>query len=424
MNTNKLPFIFLVVAVFFCNLVTGYQAKAQNKFVFKGRIVDSETNQPLSFVSIGIPSSGTGVISNEFGEFNYHVPENFESHKIQISLLGYKKVYFNISELRSGVLTMIKLDPEIHLLKEITVNVTPAIDVVNQAIRNIRKNYPKGKTLLYGYYRDYISPIDTHHYKNLIEAAIIIEDKGFNTNDINRTKVKLEQLRYHPGIELDSSLNQSYGSIHKFIPETNLTAANELSILRAHNPIRNHDQRSFSFVDIFDEDFVDNHKFEYELITQLDSVKVICIRFEKYVKVIDTESEYLVNGQIFIHSKSYAILKFIYSITCNTELYTGKFFDIKLEYKNMNDKYYLSYLSLSNYFEFNKNPSAESELRYSEPFYQYRELFVNKIVTERVPSLKSNEIMNRNSPLSKFKVPVKNGFWENYNYTSNLKLLE
>ena len=417
----------LIGFVYTCILLTfTHLAGAQNKIDFKGRILDSETNEPLSFVSIGIPSSGTGVISNEFGEFNYHIPVNFEFGKIQISLLGYKKVYITASEIKPGVLITISLEPEIQLLNEIEVKVkgTSAVDIVRKAIRNIRKNYPREKTLLYGYYRDYISPIDANSYKNLTEAALIIEDKGFNTNDFDRTRIKLEQLRYNPGFEIDSSFNQSYGGKNKYIPNTSLTGANELSILLAHNPIRNHDHRTFSFVHTFDEDFVSNHSFEYESVTQIDSVKVFCLNFKKYFKDRFSPYEYRVDGKIYIHSQSFAILKFTYTITCNTPSYAGKFFDLKLEYKNINDKYYLNYLSLVNYFEFNNTPLADSLSENTKPFFQYRELFINKIVTKRFESLRPKETINKDSSLIKNRVPVINGFWDSYNYTSNLKLLE
>jgi len=412
-------------SIFTCILLmTTFLVEAQNKIDFKGRIVDSESKEPLSFVSIGIPDSGTGVISNEFGEFNYHVPENFESGQIQISLLGYQKVFVNASEIKPGVLNTISLKPEIRLLNEITVWVTPAVDVVGKAIKNIRKNYPRDKSLLYGYYRDYITPIDTIIYKNMTEAAMIIEDKGISTNDFNQTKIKLEQLRYNPGFEIDSSLNQAYGSRIKYIPNTDVKASNEFSILRAHNPIRNHDKLTFSFVDIFDDDFAANHSFEYESITQVDSVKVFCIRFQKDVNVKNPPSEYLVDGLIYIDSESFAILKFTYTVVCSTPTYTGKFFDLKLEYKKLDQKYYLNYLSLINYFEFNNHALSDQTGINTEPYFQFRELFINKIVTRRFNTLKKKETINNSYSLLKNKVPVQEGFWDSYNYTSNLKLLE
>ena len=55
---------------------------------------------------------------------------------------------------------------------------------------------------------------------------------------------------------------------------------------------------------------------------------------------------------------------------------------------------------------------------------QYRELFINKIVNQRFESLQPEETINKDSSLFINKVTVKVGFWDSYNYTSHLNLLE
>lgn len=428
MCTKKYFRCFIPICIFSCILLLfNFEAGAQNNIIFCGRVLDNETNKPLPFVTIEIRKSGTGVITNEFGEFKYHIPQSFESDRVQISSVGYKKIQLNVSEIKSGVLTIYKLDPEIQQLSEIEIKGikgTPAIEIVNKAIKNISKNYPKEKSLLYGYYRDYISAISKNNYKNLTEAAIIIEDKGFNRNDYDRTRIKLEQLRYNPEVVVDSSLNVGYDGKNKYIPYVNIDGKNELSILRMHDPIRNHAIRIFSYVNVFDWQFALNHKFSYESITQVDSSTIYCINFETHRKSKYSTSEYWVNGQIYIQSKTYAILKFNYSIDCSLPSYQGRFFDLKLEYKNFNDKYYLNYLSLMNYFEFRDNTSTGSVPNNAESFYQYRELFINKIVNEPFESLHSEETIDKNSSLLINKVPVKVEFWDSYNYTSHLNLLQ
>jgi hypothetical protein len=320
------------------------------------------------------------------------------------------------------------MEPQAQQLQEVdiksTKSKTPAVDIVNKAIKNIRKNYPKDKTLLYGYYRDYISPVLTPDYKNLIEAALVIEDRGVQTDDYDRTKIKLEQLRLNHTVEVDSSLNMDYDSKNKFIPNTSLCAANELAILRAHDPIRNHKTHTFSFVNILDLYFTENHHFHYESITEVDSVQTYCIGFDKYYYDFLHLSEYRVDGQIIISSKTYAILKFNYTMTCNTPTYSGKFMDIKLEYKNLNDKYYLNYLSLINYFVFKNDSSVSSAAKVNEPFFQYRELFINKIVNEPFEDIPNPQAIRKNVSLLTNKISQKEGFWENYNYTGITKLLE
>lgn len=319
------------------------------------------------------------------------------------------------------------MNPEIQQLSEIEIKGikgTPAIEIVNKAIINISKNYPKDKSLLYGYYRDYISAINKNNYKNLTEAAIILEDKGFNRKDYDRTRIKLEQLRYNPEIVIDSSLNVGYDGKNQYIPYANIEGKNELSILRMHDPISNHDVKTFSYVNVFDWNLILNHKFSYESITQVDSSTIYCINYETHRKNNYSTSEYWVNGQIYIQSKTYAILKFYYSVDCSLPSYKGKFFDLKLEYKNYHDKYYLNYLSLKNYFEFKDNSSADSVSNNAESFYQYRELFINKIVNKPFESLQSEETLDKDSSLLVNKVPVKVGFLDSYNYTSHLNLLQ
>ncbi|HAH25644.1 MAG TPA: hypothetical protein DCL77_18120, partial [Prolixibacteraceae bacterium] len=361
-------------------------ADAQNDITFKGRVLDSATNQPIPFATIEVPKSGTGVVTNEHGEFNYHIPQSFENERVQISCLGYKKIQFNVAELKQGVLNNYKLEPEVQQLPEIEIKGmkgTPAVEIVNKAIRNIGKNYPKSKTLLYGYYRDYISAGKKDKYKNLTEAALILEDKGFNRNDFHRTRVKLEQLRYNPHIAIDSALNGGYDGKNKYVPFANIEGKNELSLLRLHDPIRNHSIRTFSYVNVFDWEFVHNHQFTYESITEVDSSAIYCINFETHrMNIFSPSVQYWVNGQIYIQSQSYAILKFTYTVYCTQPSYNGRFFDLKLEYKNFKGKYYLNYLSLMNYFEYKDKTSVNNISEAPKSYYQYRELFINKIVKE------------------------------------------
>ena len=424
MLKTKFVVIFLLILIL---SVFGIHANAQSKFTLAGQILDSKTNEPLPYANISIPQTLSGVISNEKGEFQYHIPENFENSEILITYIGYKTVKINISETETGKLAIIKMEPLLQQLQEVKVagnkSKTEAVDIVYKAIVNIRKNYPKEKTLYFGYYRDYIRPAWTDSCKNLFEAALVIEDRGFHFSDFERTKIRLEQLRYNPAISVDSSLNQAYDVKSKFIPYLGLAAANELAILRAHDPIRNHKIMTFSYVDIFDYNFTPNHNFHYESITEQDSVRIYCIRFDKHTKDASAKTEYWADGKIYISSESFAILKFSYSVSCNTPTYAGVLFELNLEYKNYHDKYYLSYLSLMNYFV-SYNSANQNYAGTPLPYFQYRELFINKIENVAFEPIQPNEEIKKNTSLLTNKIPNQNGFWENYNYPVNNKMLK
>lgn len=76
---------FIPICLFSCILLLfNLEAGAQNNIIFCGRILNNETNKPLPFVTIEIRKSGTGVITNEFGELKYHIPQSFENDRVQI----------------------------------------------------------------------------------------------------------------------------------------------------------------------------------------------------------------------------------------------------------------------------------------------------------------------------------------------------
>lgn len=416
--------------MFFLFVIVGFPAKSQEGIIFVGRVLDKETQKPMPFATISIPQSQTGVISNEYGEFQYHIPEKFLMSEVVITYLGYKPILVNISDIQSGIMKTFWLEEQQKLLAEVAVTgkkgKTEAVDLVRKAVKNIGDNYPKENYLLYGYYRDYIRPAGAESYKNLIEAALVIEDRGFQTIEFKRTKIKLEQIRCNPDISTDSSLNKAYDGKDKYIPYMGLAAENELSVLRAHDPIRNHKAMTFSYVDVFDYRFVPNHNFHYESVIETDPVPVYCIRFDKHTKDFSTKTEYWVDGQIYICSKSFAILKFSYGVTCNAPTYSGPLFNLNLEYKSYGGKYFLNYLSLKNYFlmKNGSQPGITTARVPITPFFQYRELFVNKIVNEAFESMKPHEVINKSASLLTNKIPVIEGFWENYNYTGVSRLQE
>jgi hypothetical protein len=73
---------------------------------------------------------------------------------------------------------------------------------------------------------------------------------------------------------------------------------------------------------------------------------------------------------------------------------------------------------------FENDPSTSIVAKVNETYFQYRELFINKIVNEPFEDIPTPETINKDSSLFVNKIPEKEGFWENYNYTGITKLLE
>lgn len=67
--------------------------------VVKGQIVDSKTNEPMEYVSIGIINTHFGTISDDKGCFEFEYKKQDLSSIVRISMIGYEPQTFSISDL-------------------------------------------------------------------------------------------------------------------------------------------------------------------------------------------------------------------------------------------------------------------------------------------------------------------------------------
>src|SRR5690242_1052085 len=63
---------------------------AQETFVsIKGKLLDSNSNQPIPFASVYIKGSSIGTTTNDDGVFLFHVPSSIQKDTLIISVIGY-----------------------------------------------------------------------------------------------------------------------------------------------------------------------------------------------------------------------------------------------------------------------------------------------------------------------------------------------
>ncbi|MCA1764328.1 MAG: carboxypeptidase-like regulatory domain-containing protein [Cryomorphaceae bacterium] len=101
-----------------------------------GRVVDSETGEPLAFASIGLKGSSSGTISNEDGYFNIDFAEKGDT--LVFSFLGYEPfeiAYINLKE-------RVKLKRKSLELTEFTVmaDSDPYFDILAKCRKELKKN--------------------------------------------------------------------------------------------------------------------------------------------------------------------------------------------------------------------------------------------------------------------------------------------
>lgn len=344
-------------------MLAGSPAFSQDADFFNGQLVDAKTREPIAFATIRLKGYALGVISNEDGGFR--VPEHFLDYgdMLKISSMGYQNKEIPMSALSHDVLNIISLEPGLLQLQETVVtakdkNRISARRIVKKAIRQMSVNNPSNPFSTVGYYRDY--QMRQGNYVNLNEALLEVFDGGFNSLDLDSTKVRLYQYRTNTDFERDSTASRAYDYKNhlKVIDKAYLASygGNEFTILRIHDAIRNYNVKSYSFVNQFDKDFIQNHKLYRSLDTYSDGEYLFTIKFYKIYP------DYSAYGTLYIGKEDFAIHKLDYAVYDGEKIVpnhkidrngTDKqlIYEILTEYKKVDGKMYPNYISLHNTFQ-------------------------------------------------------------------------
>lgn len=347
---------FFFALGFWMGMITAVSAQS----FITGTIQDARAETPVPFATIGIKNKQVGVVSNLEGDFQIPLTYRSSGDTLMISCIGYKLLELPLELLSVGQNNIIKLERTDYALPEIVVESKErkppsAVQLVRRAIRNIPKNYPQGSFSYTAYYRDYQR--QEGQYVNLIEAIVEIVDQGFHTVDEAATQFKLYDYQSNPNFPTDPSTAIAYDNDQqKYIPHAQLNpfGGNELSILKMHDAIRNHQVYSFSFVNIFSEDFINNHKFELTAPSTIGESLLYVISFEGRRSIIG--SKFQVEGKVFIEPDNYAIHKMVYSVYEVKEEEKSLMYEIQVEYSVIDELMYLNYISFNNLFRMTQPP--------------------------------------------------------------------
>jgi CarboxypepD_reg-like domain len=77
---------FFLVMLFLGFSVAGLS----QRILISGKVTDKETQEPLTYASVGIKGKSLSTITNQIGEFDFHIPIELRNNFIVINMLGYK----------------------------------------------------------------------------------------------------------------------------------------------------------------------------------------------------------------------------------------------------------------------------------------------------------------------------------------------
>jgi len=172
----KTLFSFIILANL--ALFTFAQQGSKVAHVLKGKVINAETNQPVSYTNIGLEGTLYGTASNEEGNFELKIPEDLASKNIFFSAVGFQNRQFPVSELSGKEFSVIKLLPQSYDVEKVDVagqNMV-LIRILRMASENIRYNYGAGPFNLHCSYSKESIVNDT--LQNKTTASVLIYDKN------------------------------------------------------------------------------------------------------------------------------------------------------------------------------------------------------------------------------------------------------
>ena len=98
----KISFLLIIISgLYFANAQSNklLDNTNLNYIEFKGKVINSENNEPLIFANINLLESNISTISNGDGDFAIKIPKSHTSSKVQISFIGFKTRILNLKSL-------------------------------------------------------------------------------------------------------------------------------------------------------------------------------------------------------------------------------------------------------------------------------------------------------------------------------------
>lgn len=273
------------------------RAQDDGKMTVKGRVIDSQTGEPVVFANLGLLGTVAGVASDMDGYFELTVPAKYATHVIRITAVGYASVELKVYEGHGKENFQIKLRPVTYGIGEVDVygQLLMYKKMLQDVVSNIQRNYIARPYNYDGYFKH--TRIEDGDEK-VKEAVVRIYDaNGYERSDVAKA---FRDLNYHfSQVRRDHEVTSALDGLTCF--DDLLTAdvvRNTRNVLDVLN------SRDYKL------------KSKGKLLYEGDSVQVI--GYEAPVPALSTTGSNAVKkyaGEIYVQLKDKAVLKNVVNLT-------------------------------------------------------------------------------------------------------------
>ncbi len=425
-----------ILFVMLC-LINSNLLYSQDQFsTVKGIILDNGTENAIPYVTIQIQKTTIGTITNVDGEFELRIPQKYADNNLIISSIGYKT-----DTIRIKPALTIKLQENNFDLNEVVVKPLDPLEVLKSAIAKIPENYSTIPVELNAFYRGLVKEDTT--YINVVEAVcdfhyapyneIFDKYKAQKDYFVNRHLQNCTSSEgFNNYFDLYTSPNDQLKIVESRISNYNTKTLSETFTIGG--PLQLIASNKSKYLnDFMDVNHFKHYKYKIEGYSFYNNKDVIVISFQPkawqfrnhnpgVVKKVYRKKYYNAEfaGKIYIDKQTYAFIRFDYNIVRVKKMQKMQpdFLHVTIDYKNLNNKWYLSQITKRKSEEwYRKSQNADSLIT-------EQQLIVNNIQTQDVKPFKKEEIVPHSAyfTLNRYPIAYNADFWKHYNILTYNKL--
>ena len=162
--------------------------------VVSGVVCDNDNKKVMENVSISIPGTNIGTVSNADGTFSLKVPKTNVNGGLRAEQLGYHSSLLPIDNLIDGNREIVVyLKSSAKMLKEVIVRGGKPEEIVAEALKKIPVNYPVNKSLYSAFYRETVQK--GKRYIGVSEAMVDVYKTPYIHRVSNGERVQIKKGR-------------------------------------------------------------------------------------------------------------------------------------------------------------------------------------------------------------------------------------
>ncbi|MDX8341372.1 carboxypeptidase-like regulatory domain-containing protein [Draconibacterium sp. IB214405] len=321
-------FIFTVCLA----LTTLAQNGSKVAHTIKGKVVDSESNRPVSYTNIGLEGTFFGTASDSEGNFELKIPEEMVDKAIYFSAVGFKNQQFPVKDLFSKEFAVIKLQPQSYGVGEVDIAAQNMvlIRILRMASENIKYNYGSGPFNMHFAYSNE-KTVDGAVQSPQVAQVLLYDASGYT----HPSKADAFKARNYSVTKEQNDDDYSFSTA-----QLNLDDLLEFDWARSASGVLN-------------PALLNDYKLELESQPVIDGKEYWVITFSPKVPSLATTGDYYagaLKGKITVNKEDYSVLKIEGQVVAaknnkqgralgigqsNTDFLTDLIYSFEVDYKDL-----------------------------------------------------------------------------------------